>query len=283
MSAEDQSDGAPATAEKYFAQLILPYPLVFLVSLPLSGILRLVGLSGDYPRNTHFAGYDAIACLFAGALVGWIAAKKMPRLSASGRWIWVLPWAVNLPGMIASLRLPQLTPWLPELFFATGDNEGLATVLLTLPAFCALGYSMGMALASPKSGSGLRLRQNIREHAVVYFAGATAFLFILTAGAHGFAASRVEAASRIHSVIVRNGLRLSFDASQLCAAPESSPGSLMESGTIVEFLEQRKCFKGRLMDQDSPSWEDGWSVERVRSLNSGKRGLEGWILAYGVR
>lgn len=43
-------------------------------------------------------------------------------------------------------------PWLPEVLFAAGTNEGLGVYLFTLPACSALGYSTGMALAGVDFG-----------------------------------------------------------------------------------------------------------------------------------
>ncbi len=51
---------------------------------------------------------------------------------------------------------------------------------------------------------------------------------------------------------------------------------------MVESLERRLCFKGKLVDPDVPGPPNSWSVERVKVLSGSKKGSEGWVLAYGI-
>ena len=94
---------------------------------------------------------DPIVCLFVGIAIGWIVGRTAPSSVPIGRWIWVLPAFVVFPGMASEEFSSQLVPWLPEYFFATGSNEGLAVFFGMLPAFSALGYSIGMALFGTKT------------------------------------------------------------------------------------------------------------------------------------
>lgn len=253
-----------------------------LASVPFSALLPILGLSGEHPNYTHFAGYEGIVCLFVGIACGWITGRKVPAFVPIGRWIWVLPAMVVFPDMVREGLSSQPVPWLPEDFFATPGNEGLGVFFFMRPAFSALGYSIGMALAgtNPKWAKLTRLSP-MPHAATITVAWVTAFS-LLALSARGFESSRIERWSRVRTVIDRPSLSLSTDPNQLCTTPTSSGGLLLPNGTMVEGLERRACLNRHLLDEDVSRPEGSWSVERVRVLTGSDAGTEGWVAAYGL-
>lgn len=250
---------------RYFSQLIVSYPLAMLAGLPLSAALSVLGL-GEHGQDIYFAGYRAMVCLVAGSFIGWIIGRRVPHLVPTGRWIWALPGFVVFLAIVGDFLVSMSIPWLPETFFATSSNEGLGVYLLTLPAFSALGYSVGMALVG-KRLSGVAVL-------------ASALLFsILVVFAHEFERSRIEAWSRTKFVMDTQGLRFSRDPYILCSSGEAQ---LLRSGTAVEAMEYRDCGPGRLLEKDEQRRPGMWSVVRVKILDGPSRGAQGWVLAYGI-
>lgn len=253
-----------------------------LASVPFSALLSILGLSGEHPSHTHFAGYEGIVCLFVGIAVGWIIGRKVPAFVPIGRWIWVLPAIVVFPDMVREGLSSQPVPWLPEEFFATGGNEGLGVFLLMLPTFSAAGYSIGMALVGTKQKWARLTHLSPMPHAVTVIMAWLVVFTILALSAHSFERSRIEKWSRVRTVIDRPGLSLSTDANQLCSTRTSSGGLLLPTGTMVEGLERRVCFNRRVLDEDVQRPAGSWSVERVKVLTGSNGGVEGWVLAYGL-
>ncbi|MGA2184890.1 MAG: hypothetical protein ABSH47_17870 [Bryobacteraceae bacterium] len=270
------------TALRYFLQLVSSYPVVMLAGFPLSRLLSVFGLSGEHPSQTHFAGYLALSCLFVGPFIGWVVGHKVPSFVPSGRWIWVLPTVIFCPGVAGDLLSRQQIPWLPESVFATGSNEGLGVFLVTLPACSALGYSIGMALVTPKAKWTKLPRLGPMPHPATIILAWVALVGILAILAHRFEMSRIESWSRVRTVIGRPGLWLSADPNLLCSAPASNRGRLLPTATLVEGLERRACVKDRLLDADAPESAGSWNIERVKVLNGSNAGVEGWVLDYGL-
>jgi hypothetical protein len=264
-------------AWRYFLQLLF-CPVIILASAPFQPLLSIAGFSGEHSSQIYFAGYEGIVCIFVGVAVGWITGRNVRAFVPIGRWIWVLPIVVVFPGIAGKVLNPQPIPWLPEEFFATGDNEGVG-VFLMLSACSAVGYSIGMAFAGTK----LKWEKLIPPPLALTITVACVALFcLLTVFAHSFERSRIEMWSRVRTVIDRPGLSLSTDANQLCSTRTSAGGRLLQTGTMVEGLERRICFNRRVLDEDVQPPEGSWSVERVRVLTGSNGGAEGWVMTYGL-
>lgn len=217
-------------------------------------------------------------CLFVGPVVGWGVGRKQPSFVSTGRWIWVLP-SLFLSWKIADELTFQRIPGLPESFFAVGPAiASLIVDLLTLPAFSALGYSIGMALvgANRKRSKLARLRPKWRV--VTITLACVALFSALATLAHQFESSKIERWSTVRSVI--DNLWLSTDANYLCSGPTSENGILLTRAIMVEGRERRVCGKDKLLDAGAPPPAGSWVVERVRVLNGPNAGVEGWVLAY---
>lgn len=251
-----------------------------LASVPFQSLLSFLGFSGEHSSQTYFAGYEGIVCIFLGIVVGWITGRKVRKFLPIGRWIWVLPAIVVFPDIAREVLNSQPVPWLPEEFFATGDNEGLGVFLFMLPTFSAVGYSIGMALVDTKP---TWEKLTPMPSAVTITVACVALFNLLAFFAHGFERSRIEMWSRVRTVIDRPGLSLSTDATQLCATRTSIDGLFLPAGTMVEGLERRFCFNRRVLDEDVQRPEGSWSVERVKVLTGSNSGTEGWVLAYGLQ
>lgn len=245
----------------YFAQLCLAVPIGWIVASAFS----LLGF-GKHSNQVHFAGYDVLASLLAGALAGRVVGRSEPKIRRVGRWVWALPGAFAFPAILSQLLGPGPVPWLPDSLFISGGNEGLTVFLFTIPAFSALGYSVGMAYSDIRLSSGIVM-------------GAALAFAVLAMGAHEVERSRIDARSRTRFVADPQGLRFSRDPMTLCSSGEAL---LLPSGTHVEALEHRSCGPGRLLDPGEPKRSREWDVERVRILDGPNKGMEGWVLAYGI-
>jgi hypothetical protein len=278
----DDSPGFLKPAFRYFLQLLFFCPAIMLATVPFSGLLSLLGLSGKHPSDTYFAGYEGIGCLFVGIAVGWIVGRKAPSFVPIGRWVWVMPAIVVFPAMVREGLSSQPVPWLPDEFFATGGNEGVGVFLLMLPTFSAVGYSIGIALVGTEP-KWLRLTHlSPMPHAVTIIVAWLVLFSLLVLSAHSFEHSRIEKWSRVRTVIERPGLSLFNDANQLCSTRTSSGGLLLPAGTMVEGLESKVCSNHRVLDKDVQPPSGSRSVERVKVLTGSNGGVEGWVLAYGL-
>lgn len=278
----DHTPGNPAelsvarTLLYYCLQLILCYPATMLAVLPVAALLRAFGLSGDLPSQIHFAGYQALLCLFIGPIVGWTAGRLVPSLVSTGRWLWVLPAAVLIFSIVAAKNQP--VPWLPEEFFASSDNEGIGVYFLTLPSCAALGYSIGMVLrgAYRKRASGPGLHPVVR----ILLVAVIGALFVPSAALmHRFERVKMESWSKVRFVIDPSGLRFSPDPNLLCAATSAALPLLRAH---LESLESRTCSGGRLLDNGATPPRDSFVIEKVRVLDGTDTGRVGWVPSYGL-
>lgn len=263
----------------YCLQLIFCYPVIILAVHPIAVLLRVFGLSGELSSDIHFAGYQALLCLFIGPIIGWVAAYFQPSLVPTGRWLWVLPAAVFMSSIVDAAETRPV-PWLPIEFFATGANGGLDVYLLTLPSCAALGYSIGMVLRRVcyKRMIGLGFRPVVRVLLVAVIGTA---LFIPSAALlHRFARSKMESWARVRSVIDPSGLRFSPDPNLLCAAPLSAALPLLRAH--VETLGTRICSGGHLLEPGARQPRDSFPIERVKVLEGPGTGRVGWVPSYGL-
>lgn len=268
---------------RYCLQLFLSPLVIVVASFPFFALLPVIGLSGEHPWQTQYVGYAALVCLFVGPLVGWGVGRNVPSLIATGRWIGVLPLVFLFSEVFEQGLSSQTIPWLPEGFFATGDNEGLGAILGTLPASSALGYSLGMALVGTRAKWKTLNRLSSVPRVLTIMLMSFALFGMLAWVAHGFEHSRIEKWSKVQTVIDRPGLWLSTDATLVCSGPTSESGIFLRSGSLVEGLERRACGKDKLLDSDAPRPAGSWVVEKVKILDGPNVGVEGWVLAYGLQ
>ncbi len=134
-------------ALRFCLQFLLAYPVIFITSVPIDALLSRLGITSEFVPNRSFAGFEAVSCLHIALLVGWAIGKLRPELIATGIWIWLLPTVFIMADVVPMLGKSPPPLGLIAYFYATGSNEGLAVVFVTLPACCALGYSAGMFLA----------------------------------------------------------------------------------------------------------------------------------------
>jgi len=263
-------------ALSYFLQLLLSYPFLLLAIAPFSFVLSRCGLSGEHPGRIHFAGYDALLCLFIGPVIGWAVGRRVPWLASAGCWIWFLPALGVLPDIVDALFRPEPVPHLPDFIFATGGKGSVGVDLFTLPACAAAGYSLGMVLSLKRPLSKVTLRQVV----TLVLAGAGLFS-LLAAAAHGFEQEKFERWSRVRTVIDHSGLKLSHDARLPCASPfNGSAPVLLPDWTQVETLGRSGCENGHLIDVDSRT--NVLTLEKVRVLTGSYAGTEGWVCSYGL-
>jgi len=260
----------------FFVQLILCYPATMLLVAPLSKLLEQFGWSGDLPRHVHFAGYEALLCLFIAPLVGW-AAGRVPQLLPSGRWTCLAPAVVLVPAAFASLFRPPLDPrYLPEELFATGGNEGGGVYFVTLPTCCAVGYSLGMWMRSFRRPRTAVASAALAAAAVVAFIGSATLM-------HRYEIAKLESLSRMIFAGDPKGLHFSTDPNALCAAPASPSLPLLRAAGPLEALGTRTCGAGRLLDRGAPEPPNSFSIEKLRVINGPNRGRMIWVPSYGVQ
>jgi hypothetical protein len=275
----DDSPGLLSLALPYVLQLFCLPPIIMLAGVPFSALLSILGLSGEHPSHTKFGGYEALVCLFVGTFVGWMIGRKVPSFVPSGRWIGVLPAIVVFPPCSGKHFEIPVDSVAARVFLCDRWREGIAVYLFTLPAFSAVGYSIGTVLVGTKSKCAKLTNLSPISTAAI---GASLFsIFALLA--HQFEDSKIESWSRVRTVIDRPGLRLAPDANRLCSDRTSDSGLLLQTGIMVEGLERRVCFKGQVLDMDAPRPPDSWSVERVKALSGSSTRAAGWVLAYGLR
>ena len=267
-------------AFRYFIQLGLSYPVTLLASMPVSAALSRLGLSGDHGPGIQFSGYEALACLVVGPLIGWAVGRFKPSLVATGRWIWILPVGVTLPDALSELRHPSVYH-LPSLLFGSSEL-GLGVFLFTLPACAAAGYSVGMAFLSLNRRWPTSFRRTaILSSIAIGLAG------VLTGMIHHFERTSVERWAKIRFVW-SEALQVSPDPKLFCR--EFTPAgdlTVLGRGTPVEKVDRRACREGEVVPADTapPRGGDHYSlvgIEKIRVLEGYDKGLEGWVLVSGL-
>jgi hypothetical protein len=208
-----------------------------------------------------------LVCLFFGPAIGWIARKSAPTLIASGRWIWVATCPFVLVEILTALlrRAPLPVPYLPETLLATGNNEGLGVFLFTLPCCCAIGYSIGMSLTQIRIGRNLLIGSGSAAAWLVLFC-------CLLVSARSYEKQKLDAWSKVRTVIDPNGLPFARDPSLLCRSnPEASPlAKMIPYATVVQSVRVLSC-------------DAGQRVEQVQLLTGPYAGNQGWVPQYGLQ
>ena len=128
--------------------------------LVLAAALVWMLLTGEIPRSfsTESSGTLAEALvLVAVTVVPFFAIGgvmhvdqpgRLPGLSRSGRWIWVLPACFFLNSIASSLRYWPFATVMSELLFPPLNGEAWwAVMFVTYPCLCCLGYSLGVVAA----------------------------------------------------------------------------------------------------------------------------------------
>lgn len=138
----------PVTIIEFIVQQILLYPVIFLVTEP---IMKSYGSSLTNPHGLDGRSNipDAVVCAIVSAALGFGLASFRKSLSRSGCWIWVLPTALFIEALLwkPSGGAGVLSNDPNPLFYATAANEGIVVMLLTLPMFSCIGYSLGMLIS----------------------------------------------------------------------------------------------------------------------------------------
>jgi hypothetical protein len=264
---------------RYFIQLLFSYPAGFLASMPLTALLVSLGFSDRGP-SVQFAGYEALACLFISPVVGCAAGRFRPSLAPTGRWIWILPVGLTLLDAVSELWHPSVYH-LPSFLFASSEI-GLGVYFFTLPACCAAGYSVGMALLTLDR----RWPTSVRRNVTLSVAGAIIF-GMLTAMLHNFERTSIERWAKIRFV-ESEALQVSPDPRILCQEYISSRDlDLLPRHLAVEKLDRRACREGEVVPADTPPprERDHYSlvgIEKIRVLEGHDKGLEGWVLVSGL-
>ena len=270
----------------YFVQVAFAYPATYVGSLPAFAFLANVGLGGDHGPGVHFAGYDALVCLLVSTSLGWAAGRFKPSLVRTGCLIWILPVAIVLPDVLRQSRHSSLAS-LPEYFFATGGNEGLAVYLFTLPSCATVGYSLGMVLLSLNDlwPPAARLR-SVWRLAVLLLTGGAALGF-LGVKLHDFERQTFERRANIR-LTISEALQVSPDPQLFCKEYLLSRRlPLLPRRTVVEKLDRRACLEDEVVNADTPPprGRNHYSligVEKIRVVEGIDTGLVGWVLVSGL-
>jgi hypothetical protein len=78
------------------------------------------------------------------AICGWLVQQSMPRVAASGRWIWLLPCLLVL-ALLSSFPHAMFMHNLAGLLYPEEQGEAWwAVALATYPTLGCLGYSLGI-------------------------------------------------------------------------------------------------------------------------------------------
>lgn len=122
------------------------------VAVPI--VVRAVAFGHDRPgaRGPDSAASVGLEVLLFAALVwvlGLVSAllvrRWLPRAAATGRWIWVLPTSVVFSGFIWELAHFGMATVLAEFSYPKEGEDAWLVVLLVLPAYSCIAYSIGMA------------------------------------------------------------------------------------------------------------------------------------------
>lgn len=265
----------------YLLQLIFSAPAVTIAGIPVWALLSALHLSSDYQPH-RFAGIEALVGLFLGMFAGSWMERRAPLLASSGRWIWLAPAILILPGVLSRQLHPSVVPTLSEYWF------GLGALLITLPACSVTGYSVGMALASASRGWAAVQRLTSTQRILVVSGVAVVLCGLLALPLRDFERRSLARWARVRSVIDRDGLQFSPDAKSFCNGQINIQNStLLRPGTYVESLERRGCNGDQLMAADAlPAARVGvagpYLLDRVRVLDGPNAGSEGWVLEYGL-
>ena len=266
--------------KRYLLQLLFVYPLIVLLASPINVILSYRGISGDLDEGTTFAGFESLSVLYVGLLVGWAMGRLQPSLLSSGMWLWLLP-AVGImadvgPGLLRSgTALSRF-----EYIYSSGNNEHLAVLFVTLPAFATLGYSTGMAFAAweRKCLKVPRAPQRAMQF-TVWLATFLALVALMRNVEHRL----VEHDKKLLIALGTRDVQIALDPRSLCKTAQSQTGGffVVAGGTSFEASQTFLCSEGpRLFANDLPlqyGIRRPFTPEKVRVLNGPFRGKEGWV------
>ena len=224
----------------------------------------------------QFAGYEALASLLVGLIVGCGLARTAPSLAVTGRWIWAMPVAFVLPDVLRGVfRSP--VPSLSELLFAS-TGEGLGVFIVTFPVCSIVGYSLGMAFV-------FKLRR-VRLTAAILI-GATV-ICVLALAMHAFEMQFLERWSKIRTVVQSGGIQVVQNAGSLCEDAYSGwTSTTLPITTHVEVLGRVFCDGNRIVAPDNlpaPAGKSGtYFLLHVRVLD-GPSGIKaGWTMEAGLK
>jgi hypothetical protein len=235
-------------------------------------LLPKLGIEGNLGYGINFAGFDALICAYMGFIVGWVSGKKYSSLIRTGLWIWVLPTTVALCDIVPALLQSGATPRLSEYVYATGDNEGLGVILLTLPVSSAVGYSVGMLFARAERAVPRADAVGLRTRVLFGWVATLAVACTLMVGTERHMVKRDR---KIRVAVRIAGTPLASDANALCepvGIRAVGKPVVLKSVTKLEFLEHAECPGGRPTS----------GIDRVRVLDGPNKSLEGWVVTSQV-
>lgn len=118
--------------------------------VPLIAVLIFSPVFGILPGRAQFIG-DLLFGLSIAFLLGRTVRAHRPETAEAGRWVWVIPSFVFLAGLISDSVHFKFRYALKELFYPSTEGEAaLAFVLITIPVFSSIGYSIGCFKTEPR-------------------------------------------------------------------------------------------------------------------------------------
>jgi hypothetical protein len=119
-----------------------------LITMSLPFWLSRFGVIGRLLEGFSIVSLVAAPSFLAGRLIG----SGIPRIGASGRWVWVLPSALIGIALLSSSFTSGIGRNISELFFPPPDGEAWWAVwFFTCPTIACVGYSFGIEYERRKS------------------------------------------------------------------------------------------------------------------------------------
>lgn len=257
---------------RYTSQALFAYPLTLLSAIPLFLLFSKLGIDGTLGSGVTFAGFAALICLYMGALIGYVVSVWIPSLVPTGRWIWVPLTLFVLGDIIPNLLRSQSAPGFLEYVYATGDNEGLAVILGTLPLSASIGYSFGVFFAKKRS-------PRITDESNVHHGRA----FILWAASFAITSTLMVPIER--SIVARHSklaVAVRIGGTPLLLDPNGLCGPLNSGSTRKRIMLQNATKLRMLEHVDCPGGKPPLGFHKVMVIDGRNRGSEGWVLTSQV-
>ena len=260
----------------YLGQLLLVYPLTLVSSIPVFWAFSHLGIDGGLGHGITFAGFGALICFHVGALLGYVLAIWKPSLIPAGCWIWVPPAVLISFDVVPTLLRSGFVPRFLEYLYATGSNEGLGVVFMTLPLSALLGYSLGVFFAKSRQGPS---QERHRTYALVVWIAAfaiTASVMVRIERTLVFNHRRLAVAVRI------DGTLFAPDPVSLCGpvgAGNAAKTVMLQSPTKLELLDHSDCSAMSSLEIDRVLAR---GIDRVLVIDGPNRGSEGWVITSQV-
>lgn len=141
--------GCGSNLVSFLAQGFVFYPLVLFGSLPIFATYRSSLIAKpiwNHLTGSHVA--DALVVLAVGVALGIVLGHLYPGLREMGVWIGAFAAIPFLFECLSRALQSSAGPW--EASHTPAGDEGLTVILVTLPAFSGLGYSVGLLVSNWK-------------------------------------------------------------------------------------------------------------------------------------